>query len=432
MQKRYQIDKQRAVQQFRRLATETNPNIQMILPLAGIAGMLQEGVGHLMREAGLLLMMGVMEEEVRHVVGERSVPNDARQANRWGKEQGYCVVDGQKVPIQRTRVRDKANREVKLGSYELFQRSGPLEAAVWDKMMRGLSTRNYGPVVKDFASAYGVEKSAVSENFIEASREKLKELMERRLEKLNLCAVLIDGTPFKDRQMIVALGIGGDGMKTVLGLREGATENTAVVSALLSDLVERGLDFTVPRLYILDGGKALHAAVKRHAGEAAFIQRCQVHKKRNVTDHLPKDYKADVKRKLQNAYAMAEYADAKRALDRLHRELMDINPSAARSLEEGMEETLTVHRLRVPEQLRRTLSSTNVIESAFSIVETVCRNVKRWRDGDHIERWIASGLLVAERQFRKVIGHREIPMFVSSMANMVGSKKPIAKGAAVA
>jgi putative transposase len=432
MQKRYQIDKQRAVQQFRRLATETNPDIQMILPLAGIVGMLQEGVGHLMREAGLLLMMGVMDEEVRHVVGERSVPNAGRQANRWGKEQGYCVVDGQKVPIQRTRVRDKANREVKLGSYELFQRSGPLEAAVWDKITRGLSTRNYGPVVKDFANAYGVEKSAVSENFIEASREKLKALMERPLGQLNLCAVLIDGTPFKDRQMIVALGIGCDGTKTVLGLREGATENTTVVSALLSDLVERGLDFSAPRLYILDGGKALHAAVKRHAGEAAFIQRCQVHKKRNVIDHLPEDHKADVKRKLRNAYAMAEYADAKRALDRLHRELMDINPSAARSLEEGMEETLTVHRLRVPEQLRRTLSSTNVIESAFSIVETVCRNVKRWRHGDHIERWIASGLLVAERQFRKVIGHREIPMFLSSLANIAGSKKPIAKGAAVA
>jgi transposase-like protein len=432
MQKRYQIDKQRAVQQFRRLATETNPNIQMILPLAGIVGMLQEGVGHLMREAGLLLMMGVMEEEVRHVVGERSVPNAGRQANRWGKEQGYCVVDGQKVPIQRTRMRDKANREVKLGSYELFQRSGPLEAAVWDKITRGLSTRNYGPVVKDFANAYGVEKSTVSENFIEASREKLKELMERPLGKLNLCAVLIDGTPFKDRQMIVAMGIGCDGTKTVLGLREGATENTTVVSALLSDLVERGLDFSAPRLYILDGGKALHAAVKRHAGEAAFIQRCQVHKKRNVIDHLPQDHKADVKRKLQNAYAMVEYADAKRALERLHRELMEINPSAARSLEEGMEETLTVHRLRVPDQLRRTLSSTNVIESAFSIVETVCRNVKRWRHGDHIERWIASGLLVAERQFRKVIGHREIPMFISSMANIGGSKKPIAKGAAVA
>jgi transposase-like protein len=399
--------------------------------MAGIVGMLQEGVGHLMREAGLLLMMGVMDEEVRHVVGERSVPNADRQASRWGKEQGYCVVDGQKVPIQRTRVRDKTKREVKLGSYELFQRSGPLQSAVWDKMMRGLTTRNYGPVVKDFANAYGVEKSAVSENFIEASREKVKALMERPLGQLRLCAVLIDGTPFKDRQMIVALGIGCDGRKTVLGLREGATENATVVSALLSDLIERGLDFDTPRLYILDGGKALQAAVRRHAGEAAFIQRCQVHKKRNVVDHLPDEYKTDVRRKLQNAYGMAEYNDAKRALERLHRELMDLNPSAARSLEEGLEETLTVHKLRVPDQLRRTLSSTNVIESAFSIVETVCRNVKRWRDGDHIERWVSSGLLVAERQFRKVIGFRQIPLLLSSLANAV-AKKSIAKGAAVA
>jgi putative transposase len=431
MKKRYQINEQRAVQQFRRYATETNPNIQMVLPLAEIVGLLQEGVGHLMREAGLLLMMGVMEEEVRHVVGARSVPNPERQTSRWGKEQGYCVVDGQKVPIARTRVRDKVNGEVKLGSYELFQRSGPLQAAVWDKMMRGLSTRNYGPVVKDFAQAYGVEKSAVSEKFIETSREKLKELMERPLGDLRLCAVLIDGTPFKDRQMIVALGIGCDGRKTVLGLREGATENAAVVSSLLSELVERGLDFSTPRLYILDGGKALHAAVKRHAGEAGFIQRCQVHKKRNVIDHLPEEYKADVKRKLQNAYAMVEYHDAKRALESLHRELMHINPSAARSLEEGMEETLTVHRLRIPAQLRKTLSSTNVIESAFSIVETVCRNVKRWRAGDQMERWVGSGLLVAERQFRKVIGYREIPMLLSSMANAI-SNKPIAKAAAMA
>jgi transposase-like protein len=271
----------------------------------------------------------------------------------------------------------------------------------------------------------------VSENFIEASREKVKELMERPLGELRLCAVLIDGTPFKDRQMIVALGIGCDGRKTVLGLREGATENAAVVNGLLSELVERGLDFSTPRLYILDGGKALHAAVRRHAGEAAFVQRCQVHKKRNVVDHLPEEHKADVKRKLQNAYAMLDYPDAKHALERLHRELMDLNPSAARSLEEGLEETLTVHKLRVPDQLRRTLCCTNVIESAFSIVETVCRNVKRWRPGDQIERWVGSGLLVAERQFRKVIGHRQIPLLLSSMANAV-SKKSIAKGAAVA
>src|SRR5205085_2308879 len=183
-----------------------------------------------------------------------------------------------------------------------------------------------------------------------------------------------------------------------------------------------------------DGGKALHAAVKQHAGEAAFIQRCQVHKKRNVVDHLPEEYKNDVKRKMQNAYAMTEYADAKRALESLHRELMHLNPSAARSLEEGLEETLTVHRLRVPEQLRRSLSSTNVIESAFSIVETVCRNVKRWRDGDHVLRWVGSGLVVAEHQFRKVIGFRHIPALLSAMESAASkaSKKPLAKEAAVA
>jgi transposase-like protein len=419
------------VQQFRRLATEQNPNVQRILPLADIVGMLQQGVGNLLRETGLALMQTVMEEEVRHLAGERHQQHEGRRAHRWGKEEGYCVVDGQKVPIRKTRLRTPDHREQRLGSYELFQRSGPLQAGVWDKMMRGLSTRNYGAVVKDFHNAYGVEKSAVSENFIEASREKVKQLMERPLGELRLCAVLIDGTPFKDRQMIAALGIGCDGTKTVLGIREGATENTAVASALLSELVERGLDFSTPRLYVLDGGKALAAAVRKHAGEAAFIQRCQVHKKRNIVDHLPDEHKADVKRKLQNAYAMADYTDAKRALDRLHRELMDLNPSAARSLEEGMEETLTVHKLRVPDQLRRTLCCTNVIESAFSIVETVCRNVKRWRDGDHIERWVGSGLLVAERQFRKVIGHRQIPLLLSSMAT-AASKKPIAKGAAAA
>jgi len=431
MKRRYQIEKQRAVNEFRQLAAKANPTVQMMLPMAEIVGLLQQGVGHLLREAGLALMSLVMEEEVRHLAGERHQQHQGRRAHRWGREEGYCVIDGQKVPIQKTRLRTKDKREQRLGSYELFQRSGPLQQRVWDKMMRGLSTRNYGAVVKEFSNAYGIEKSAVSENFIEASREKVKQLMERPLGELRLCAVLIDGTPFKDRQMIVALGIGCDGRKTVLGLREGSTENTTVVGALLSDLLERGLDFSTPRLYVLDGGKALQAAVRRHAGETAFIQRCQVHKKRNVVDHLPEEHKADVRRKLQNAYAMVDYADAKRALERLHHELMHLNPSAARSLEEGLEETLTVHKLRMPDQLRRTLSCTNVVESTFSIVETVCRNVKRWREGDQIERWVGSGLLVAEQQFRKVIGFRQIPLLLSSMANAV-SQKPIAKKAAIA
>jgi transposase-like protein len=431
MKRRYQMDGPRAEQSFRRWALEKNPNIQMILPLAEVVSLLQDGVGHLLREAGLALMHLVMEEEVRQLAGERHQQHPQRRAHRWGKEAGYCVVDGQKVPLRRTRLRDKENREQRLGSYELFQRSAPLERKVWDTMMRGLSTRNYGAVVKEFQQAYGIEKSAVSGNFVEASREKLRELLERPLGELQICAVLIDGSPFRDHQVIVALGIGCDGRKTVLGLRQGATENATVVGELLSDLASRGLDFRVPRLYVLDGSKALGAAVRRHAGEAACIQRCQVHKRRNVLDHLPEQHRQAVKRKLQNAYAMAAYPEAKRALEKLHRELMDLNPSAARSLAEGMEETLTVHRLGVPEKLRRSLASTNVIESAFSIVETVCRNVKRWRPGDQIERWVGSGLLLAERQFRKVRGYREIPLLLASLANTV-SRKPLANEAAAA
>src|SRR5689334_18177495 len=376
--------------------------------MADIAHLLQDGVGQLVRQAGLQLMHLVMEEEVKSLAGERHQQHEGRKVHRWGSEDGYCVVDGQKVPIRRTRLRTSEKREQRLGSYEMFRRSGPLQLGVWDKMMRGLSTRNYGAVVKDFHDAYGIEKSAVSENFIEASREKVKELMERPLGELQLCAIVIDGTPFKDRQMIVALGIGCDGRKTVLGLREGATENTAVVSSLLSELVERGVDFSAPRLYILDGGKALAAAVRKHAGEAAFIQRCQVHKKRNVVDHLPEDHQADVKRKLQNAYAMADYAEAKRALEKLHRELMDLNPSAARSLEEGLEETLTVHKLRVPDQLRRSLCCTNVIESAFSIVETVCRNVKQTLAARRPDRALGR-LWPAGRRAAVPKGHRSSP-----------------------
>ena len=200
------------------------------------------------------------------------------------RDRGYCVVMGQKVPIERPRVRSTDDEEVRLGSYELFRRGEPLTETVWERLMMGLTTRKYGQTVRQFTEAYGLEKSAVSEHFIEASRAKLKDLMERRLDKLNLCALLIDATPFEGQQMVAALGIGQDGRKTILGLRQGATENATVVGELLGDLVNRGLDFTKPRLYVLDGGKALQTAVRKHAGNGALIQRCQVHKRRNVLD----------------------------------------------------------------------------------------------------------------------------------------------------
>jgi putative transposase len=427
MKKPYQIESQRAVKRFEEMAADGNPAVQMVLPMTEMVGWLRQGVGELIRQAGLQMIELLMEEEVRKLAGERSQPQPERTVNRWGKERGYCVVMGQKVPIERPRVRTTEDQEVRLGSYELFHRGEPLSETVWEKLMLGLSTRKYGQAVREFSEAYGLEKSAVSEHFIEASRAKLQDLMERRLDKLRLCALLIDATPFEGQQMVVALGIGQDGRKTILGIRQGATENATVVGELLGDLLNRGLDFSTPRLYVLDGGKALHAAVKKYAGESAPIQRCQVHKRRNVLDHLTDEQKPAVAKKLNAGYALEDYAAAKQALNGLHRELMDLNPSAARSLGEGLEETLTVHRLHVPLQLRLTLASTNVIESAFSIVERVCLNVKRWHAGDQREPWVGSGLLVAEKQFRRVKGHKQIPLLLRELEALIPSKSDLVK-----
>jgi transposase-like protein len=421
MKKPYQIEAQRAIKQLDAMVADGNPAVQMMLPMAEMMGWLRKGVGELIRQAGLQLMDLLMQEEVRELAGERSHRQSDRAANRWGSERGYCVVMGQKVPIQRPRVRSIEDKEVRLGSYELFHRGEPLTETVWEKLMLGLSTRDYGQAIRQFTEAYGLEKSAISEHFIEASRTKLKAMMERRLDKTRLCALLIDATPFQGQQMVAALGIDEYGRKMILGIRQGATENATVVGELLGDLVERGLDFAEPRLYILDGGKALTAAVKKHAGESAAIQRCQVHKRRNVLDHLTDEQRPTIAKKLNAAYALEGYEAAKEALNQLHRELMDLNPSAARSLGEGMEDSLTVHRLHLPAQLRKTMSSTNVIESAFSIVEKVCKNVKRWHGGDQRERWVGSGLLVAENQFRRITGHKLIPILMQELKTLTAS-----------
>src|SRR5258708_33289085 len=213
-----------------------------------MVGWLRKGVGELIRQAGLELMNLLMQEEVRELAGERSQRQAERTASRWGSEQGYCVVMGQKVPVKRPRVRTTDDTEVRLGSYELFHRGEPLTETVWEKLMLGLSTRKYGEAVRQFTEAYGLEKSAVSEHFIEASRAKLKDMMERRLQKTRFCALLIDATPFEGQQMVAAWGIGEDGRKTILGIRQGATENATVVGELLGDLTETGVGFTVTRV----------------------------------------------------------------------------------------------------------------------------------------------------------------------------------------
>ena len=243
----------------------------------------------------------------------------------------------------------------------------------------------------------------------------MEQLLTRSLANLSICVLLIDGTIFKGANLVVAVGIDRFGHKIVLGLRQGATENAAVVGALLDELAERGLDFTQPRLYVVDGSKAIRRAIQNHAGEAAFLQRCQVHKIRNVYEHLPEAQRPAIRFQMRAAYEMSEAADARQALYRLHDQLLNDNPSAAASLAEGLDETLTVLELRVAPRLKRSIASTNGIESTFSVAERICRQVKRWQGSDHRLRWVASSLMFAESRWSRLHGYRYIPGLVSAL-----------------
>lgn len=415
MKKTYQIENKRAMDRFRAEAGASKDEVQFTLALPEVLALVQEGLMKLALASFTKVAEEVMRWEVDQLAGPKHQAHAGRDHVRWGAQTGYCVVAGQKVPLERPRVRDVRGREAPLGSYQMLQQTSLLEDTVWHKLMRGLTTRGYADIVRELNEAYGIEKSAISGHFVEASRRRLELLQGRPLQQYALCAMMIDGIWFEDQEVVVAIGLTLQGHKVVLGLHQGASENSTVVKHLLTDLQQRGVDFDVPRLYVLDGGKALHAVVRRLAGKCGVIQRCQEHKIRNVGGHLSEEHQSYVRTKLRNAYNTFDHGVAKRALDGLLRELMDLNPSAARSLEEGMEETLSVHRLRVPAKLRDTLRSTNPIESAFDTVATVCRNVKRWRGGDQHLRWVASGLLWAESRWNRVHGYRELPVVVKEL-----------------
>jgi putative transposase len=415
LNKTYQISRRRAADKFRKFALSSPTPIQLTFPLAEVAELAQASLGDLLRGVGQVFIETVMEAEVEQLAGKRWQPNPQRNIYRWGIEDGYCLIDGQRVPIQRPRLRSRTKKEVPLGSYEMFQRSSLLGETVWQKIMLGLTMRSYKEVVQQFADAYGLEKSTTCEHFVEASRKKLQALLERSLAGLSLAVLVIDGTIFKGQSLVVAIGIDASGRKLVLGIRQGATENATVVGALLGELMERGLDFTTPRLYLVDGSKAIRAAIRNYAGDAAFVQRCQVHKIRNVVEHVPEADRHALQYRMRVAYSATEAADARNLLYKLHDELVQSNLSAAASLMEGMEECLTVSELRLPAKLRETFSSTNCIESGFSIGEHICQQVKRWQGSDHRLRWVGSALLFAESRWNRIHGHRHMPMLLNAL-----------------
>jgi transposase-like protein len=379
-----------------------------------IAENMGEGLLALAVGAGLQVMAALMDADVAALAGPKGKHDGARAAVRHGRERGSVTLGGRRVPVTRPRVRAAdGSAELPVASYELFSSTEILGKLAMEKMLAGLSTRRYpvglepvGQQVAEKCSA--TSKSAVSRRFVAMTETALAELLAADLSGLDLVALMIDGVHFAESCCIVALGIDLEGTKHPLALVEGSTENATLVTDLLVDLRERGLDVTRPMLVGLDGSKALRKAVV-DVLDYPVIQRCQLHKIRNVKDHLPQRLRSTVGRRMTDAYHAGSAIEAEAALLVLAKELDRTHPGAAASLREGLHDTLTVLRLGMPPTLARTLRSTNCIESMISVCREHAGNVKRWRDGQMALRWCAAGMIEAGKQFRRVNGHLHLP-----------------------
>ena len=382
--------------------------------MAEIAEHVGEGLLALAVGAGLQVMQTLMDADVTALAGPKGKHDQGRIAVRHGREHGSVSLGGRRVPVTRPRVRAAdGTGELPIPSYELFTSTEILGKMAMEKMLAGLSTRRYpvglepvGAQITGKSSA--TSKSAVSRRFVAMTETALAELLAADLSGLDLVALMIDGVHFAESCCIVALGIGIDGVKHPLALVEGSTENATLVTELLVDLRERSLDVTRPMLVGIDGSKALRKAVI-DVLDHPVIQRCQLHKVRNVKDHLPQRLRSSVGRRMTDAYHADSALEAEAALLALAKELDRTHPGAAASLREGLDQTLTVLRLGVPPTLARTLRSTNTIESMISVCREHAGNVKRWRDGQMALRWCAAGMVEAGKQFRRVNGHLHLP-----------------------
>jgi transposase-like protein len=386
--------------------------------LGELVGAAREGLLALSVGVGLTVVHQLMEREVDEVVGPKHKHNSDRTAKRHGHENGSMTLGGRRVPVNRPRIRTADDEhELPVQSYAYFADRDPLTRAVMDRMLAGVSTRKYKvvgePVGEDVEQqATATSKSTVSELFIERTRTALSELMARRLDDTRLAVMMLDGLEIAERTHVVALGISTEGVKIPLGLWEGSTENATLVGMLLSDLVDRGLDPEQAILFVIDGGKALRKAIRDVFGQHALVHRCHRHKERNVTDLLPERDRPQILARIRGAWALSDHHLARERLELLASELDQTWPDAGASLREGMDDTLTLMRLGIDGQLAKTLSSTNPCESMIEIVRYTQRNVKRWQQGDMRKRWTAAGMLVAEQQFRRIIGYKDLAKLV--------------------
>ena len=387
------------------------------LPLVDLLVDTRTELFELAMRSGLKVFTAMLEEDRTAVCGPRYAHEPDRPASRAGTVRSEVVLGGRKVAIQRPRVRT-ADGEVALPTFQTMAHRDPLDRRVVEQMLVGVATRQYArslePITAEIESR-GTSKSAVSRRFVAKTRAQLETWQAAPLEDLDLVALLLDGVHVGEHCLIVALGVAADGDKHALGIWEGSTENAAVCQSLLSNLQSRGLRTDRSLLVLLDGSKALRKAVRETFGDAALVQRCQIHKLRNILDHLPDRQRPWVKAILQRAYRSADVATATRLLRDMAKRLEVDHPSAAESVREGLDETLTIIALGLADSLRRSLSTTNAAESLISRTRHVKRNVKRWRGGQMVLRWVAAGVLEAVKGFRRLKGHKEMPKLVAAL-----------------
>jgi putative transposase len=376
----------------------------------GLRDLVRANLREFVISAGAAALVAVLEEERTQLVGPRYAHLPARQAHRAGSAPGSLVMGGRRVQVRRPRARTLDGQEVQLPTWTTFGAEDPLYERAVEQMLVGVSTRRYvrslEPLPADLPSR-GTSHSAVSRRFVAATERQMAEWLGRDLGTLELAVLMIDGVHIDEHVMMIALGIDTDGKKHVLGVREGATENAAACTALLTDLRDRGLHTDRPVLVVIDGAKAIAKAVRSVFGERATVQRCQAHKTRNVVDQLPDDMKPSVRQALRDAYAASDGDRAHTMLTNLVRRLRDKHPGAASSLEEGLDETISVKQLRLPKKLERQLSTTNAIENLMGSVRRLSGRVKRWRGGSMILRWTVTAVSDAATRFRRITGARE-------------------------
>ena len=363
------------------------------------------------------LIYDLFEQEVTALCGPRYKRNRQTEGGRAGSEQGSIYWDGRREPVRRPRVRDK-HGEVQLESYDALRDYDLFSDEVQQLLIRGVSTRDFSELTEKLDDDLPLSKSSASRAFKRSSQRDLDEINGRDLSGETYCCLMIDGIEKAGALVVVAMGFTTKGSKRILGLREGATENSEVVKDLLQSLLDRGLCTTSHILFVLDGAKALRKAVKAHWGQRAIIARCQEHKIRNVKGYVPGSLQSEVDRRMRAAYGMNTFDEALAAMKRVIAWLSEHHEPAARSLKEGLEETLAVHRLGVPERLRRTFRSTNPIESMFDKVRYRSARVKRWKGQTQVARWVASSLLLHERKFRKIRGYKQMHVLLAALENV--------------